>query len=116
MLIDSITQVTGADRGAVVVTGSHGGLSSGWYAANVAARLYVFNDAGVGRDRAGVAALADLDRLDLPAVAVTHMSARIGDAADTWARGLVAESNGAANRIGARTGETLRDVVAGLTA
>jgi hypothetical protein len=57
VLLDSVTQVLPAHAGALVVTGSHGGVSSGRYALAVPAWLYVFNDAGIGKDDAGVAAL-----------------------------------------------------------
>ncbi len=57
VLLDSVTQVTPAHAGSLVVTGSHGGASVVPYARAVRAWLYVFNDAGVGKDGAGIAAL-----------------------------------------------------------
>ena len=102
IVIDSITQVQPAHAGAIVVTGSHGGRSSARYAAKVRAKLYVFNDAGIGRDEAGVAALAMLDRYGIAAVAVSHESARIGDAADTLDRGVISRINDVASKLGAR--------------
>jgi hypothetical protein len=83
-LLDSITQVKPDHAGMVVVTGSHGGVSAAHYARAVAARLYVFNDAGVGKDEAGIAALTSLDAHGLAAATVSHLSARIGEARDTW--------------------------------
>jgi hypothetical protein len=114
VLLDSVTQVTPAHAGCVVITGSHGGLSAGRYASAVAARLYVFNDAGVGKDEAGIAALALLDGAGIAAVAVSHASARIGDAQDTWASGVIAHSNGCARRLGLRAGQSLRAALADL--
>jgi len=107
VLLDSITQVTAEHIGLCVVTGSHGGISAAQYAQRVAARVYVFNDAGVGKDRAGIAALALLDPKGIAAVAVSHESARIGDAGDTWASGLISAVNVAAHRIGLRAGEAV---------
>ena len=57
MAMDSITMVTPEDAGAIVVSGSHGGASSGAYALEVPLRAAFFNDAGIGKDEAGVVAL-----------------------------------------------------------
>lgn len=111
VLIDSITQVRAEDAGAVVVSGSHGGTSSGRYAAAVRAALYAFNDAGVGKDGAGIAALADLDALGIAAVAVGHETARIGSARETWG-GCVSHVNAAAASRDLRPSTALRDAVA----
>jgi len=56
-LMDTITKVTPDDAGSIVVSGSHGGTSSGSFALAAPLKLAVFNDAGVGKDSAGIAAL-----------------------------------------------------------
>jgi hypothetical protein len=111
VLLDSVTEVTTEAAGCFVVTGSHGGASAGRYAMAVRARLYVFNDAGIGKDEAGITALAMLDAARQAAVAVAHTSARIGEAADTWAHGVVSRVNRAAAGLGYRAGEVLREAV-----
>jgi hypothetical protein len=111
VLLDSVTEVTPAHGDRVVVTGSHGGQSAGRYARAVRARLYVFNDAGIGKDDAGVAALAMLDAAGQPAVAVAHTSARIGEALDTWCGGVISRVNDAARGAGYEAGHVLRDTV-----
>jgi hypothetical protein len=93
VLLDTVTAVGPAHTGAVVITGSHGGASVVRYARAVAARLYVFNDAGVGKDGAGIAALAELERDGIAAATVSHDSARIGEAADAYASGVVSRVN-----------------------
>jgi hypothetical protein len=115
VLLDSITQVTPDHAGMVVVTGSHGGVSAAHYARAVAARLYVFNDAGVGKDEAGIAALTSLDAHGLPAATVSHLSARIGEARDTWDCGVISNVNARARRLGLRQGIALKLAVAALT-
>lgn len=107
LLVDSITQLAPADAGAVVVSGSHGGVSSAHYALAVPARLVVFNDAGIGKDEAGIAALALLQGAGRAALAVAHHSARIGDARDTWAGGRVSRLNAAARALGIVEGDTV---------
>lgn len=111
VLLDSVTEVTTAHADCFVVTGSHGGQSAGRYALVVHARLYVFNDAGIGKDGAGIAALAMLDRVGQAAVAVAHTSARIGEAADTWSGGVISRANAAAATLGFREGQCLRAAI-----
>ncbi|MGZ8274098.1 MAG: hypothetical protein ACXW2G_05530 [Burkholderiaceae bacterium] len=111
VLLDSVTEVTTAHKDCFVVTGSHGGQSAGRYALAVSARLYVFNDAGIGKDEAGIAALAMLDAAGRPAVAVAHSSARIGEAADTWSGGVISRTNAAAAALGFRDGAMLRNAI-----
>jgi hypothetical protein len=108
-LLDSIAEAGDDQAGGVVVSGSHGGLSAGRYALQAGVFLAVFNDAGVGLERAGIAALALLQTRGIAACAVAHDSARIGEAASTWADGRLAHANQAAEAMGARPGRPLRD-------
>ena len=108
VLLDSITQVRPEHAGMVVISGSHGGVSAGHYASQVRAALYVFNDAGVGKDQAGIASLATLDALGIAAAAVAHTSARIGEARDTYEDGVVSHANAAAVALGIQPGAVLR--------
>jgi hypothetical protein len=108
-VLDSITEALKHPPGAVVVSGSHGGTSSGRYALQARPRLVVFNDAGVGKDDAGIAALQALQAEGIAACAVAHTSARIGDAQSTWTDGVLSHANAAAEALGARPGVALRD-------
>lgn len=114
VLLDSVTQTAAEHAGRVIVTGSHAGRSVVKYAAAVPARLYVFNDAGVGKDGAGIAALAELEALGVAAVAVAHTSARIGEALDAWEHGVVSTVNAPAARLGLAPGQRLREALAAL--
>ncbi|QDY99634.1 hypothetical protein FQ775_04175 [Nitratireductor mangrovi] len=104
VLVDSITQILAEDAGRVVVSGSHGGTSAAFFAVRVPARLYVFNDAGIGKDRAGIRGLEVLERAGIAACVVSHDSARIGDAADTLHSGVVSTANERALNIGIEPG------------
>ena len=108
-VLDSVTEGVRHPQGAVLVTGSHGGLSAGRYALQSRPRLVVFNDAGIGKDGAGIAALAQLQAHGIAACAVSHDSARIGEAASTLAHGVLSCTNEAAAALGARPGLRLRD-------
>ncbi|MFO1273615.1 MAG: hypothetical protein U1F50_18420 [Rubrivivax sp.] len=107
-VMDSITLVEPADEGALVVSGSHGGTSSGEFALEVPLKLAVFNDAGVGKDDAGIAALPMLQARGVAAAAVAHTSARIGDSQDTWDHGIVSRVNEAARALGLAPGQPLK--------
>ena len=111
VLVDSITQLEPSDAGSVAVSGSHGGTSSADFAAEVPLALAVFNDAGVGKDEAGIAGLARLERQGRAAAAVSHLTARIGDAADTWENGVISRVNAGAARLGLQPGQRLRDAL-----
>ena len=111
ILLDSVTQVGPAQAGWLIVTGSHGGASVVPYARAVRGWLYVFNDAGVGKDGAGIAALELLQADGIAAAAVAHTSARIGEAADTWAHGVISRLNAAAAAFGLAAGAPLREQV-----
>ena len=106
---DSITRVGAEAAGAVVVNGSHGGIYAGYLAAKLRVAATVFNDAGVGRDRAGVGGLDYLANLGIPAAAIGHDTARIGDGADMIARGVITHANPQAIALGCRSGMRCRD-------
>ncbi len=102
LCFDSITQVPSYSRGMAVLAASHGGA----YVANAALQLglggLIVSDAGVGRERAGIAALDILDMHGIPCAAVSVRSARIGDGADCLERGAISFINETAARIGVR--------------
>jgi hypothetical protein len=103
-LLDSVTEAVGRAADGIVVSGSHGGLSAARFALQAAVRLVVFNDAGVGKDAAGIAALPFLQAHGIAAVAVGHDSARIGEARSTLNDGIITALNAAAVDMGARIG------------
>jgi hypothetical protein len=80
-------------------------------AARAGVRGILVNDAGIGRDEAGIGGLAFLDALGIPAAAIDAFSARIGDAADMLARGRVSRANGAAAILGVTSGQSAAGVV-----
>jgi hypothetical protein len=111
ILVDSITKIEPQDDGAIIVSASHGGQSSGEFALAVPLTAVFFNDAGIGKDKAGVAGLAMLDERGVASCAVSHESGRIGDAADLWEHGTISRVNEAAAKKGARVGTTVQEAV-----
>ena len=112
---DSITRIADAEaRGAVVVNASHGGIYAAYLAAKLGAAAAIFNDAGIGRDRAGISGLAYLQELGMPAATIGHATARIGDGADMLARGIITHANALAEALGCRPGLSCRAAAAAL--
>jgi len=112
VLADSVTRIATEATGGVVATGSHGGVYPAYLIARAGARGAIFNDAAVGREAAGIAGLAYLDSLGLPAVAVSYRSAQIGTAEETIDCGVITFANRAARRLGCRQGQSARSCIA----
>jgi hypothetical protein len=110
-VVDSITELGPQDAGCLAVSGSHGGISSARYALAARPLLSVFNDAGVGRNAAGLAALPFLQSHGLAACTVGHDSARIGEAASTLDDGVVSHVNPLAQTLGVRVGQRCRSLI-----
>ena len=71
---------------------------------------------GVGRERAGIGGLGYLDELGMPAAAIGHRSARIGDGADCLSRGVISFANARAAAAGIVAGMPAQDALARLDA
>jgi hypothetical protein len=89
IVLDSVTHLTPAHRGLAAVCASHGGVYAAACALHMGVGALILNDAGIGREGAGVAGLQTLAASDIPAACISHRSARIGDArrAMRYARG-----------------------------
>jgi hypothetical protein len=110
-VVDSITELQPGDAGCLAVSGSHGGMSSARYALAARPLLSVFNDAGGGKDAAGLAALLFLQSHALAACTVAHDSARIGEAGSTLADGVVSHVNALALALGVQVGQRCSQVI-----
>lgn len=116
-LLDSITQITQDMGNSVIVSGSHGGVSSASYVVKAARRPWAvfFNDAGVGKDRAGIQALSIMDELGIMAFAYGHESARIGESTDGIGNGIITHINRSASQafpqsVGHRVAELVNEL------
>lgn len=114
VIMDSITKVTPDDKGSIVVAASHGGASSGEFALEVPLDVVVLNDAGIGKDDAGIAALDMLQQRGVAGATVSHNSARIGDSLDMWETGVISRVNTVAKARGLSEKQSLRDAISGL--
>lgn len=104
-VVDTVTKLDERHVGQVVIGASHGGIYAGYCAARGRVLGVILNDAGVGLEQAGIASLAYLQDLDIPAATASHDSCRIGDGADMAANGIVSHVNAHARALGCRPGE-----------
>jgi hypothetical protein len=109
-VVDSASAIDPSMCKHIVVTGSHGGLVGG----NVIVepvRAAFFNDAGLGKERSGIARVVALDNVKIPGLAVSYKTARIGDGRDSYRSGLVSVVNATAQDLGLRAGISVREAV-----
>ena len=104
LVTDSVTRMDESHRGKVLVAGSHGGVYAAYLAALGRLRGVILNDAGGGKEGAGIGGLAYLDQAGIAAATVAHSSARIGDGADMLARGVISHVNRLAAAVGCKPG------------
>jgi len=109
LVLDSITRLDDSFRGKVLVAGSHGGVYATYLAALGRLRGVILNDAGVGKDNAGIGGLAYLDEMGMAAATVAHTSARIGDGDDMMRRGVISHANAHAIAAGCTVGMACRE-------
>ncbi len=111
ILRDSITDAGPGDAGKVVISGSHGGLYPAALASEAGLRAVLFNDAGIGLEKAGIGGVMALDQVGMAAAGVDCMSARIGDAGDALAHGRISAVNKAAEALGMAVGMRVQEAV-----
>lgn len=114
--LDSNGLVGPEDVGRIIVTGSHGGLLGARpeTAVKQAVRGAIYNDAGIGIDRAGLSRLPPLDARGIAGATVSCFSARIGEGLSTWQDGWISAVNATAAAQGGRIGQSARELVAAL--
>ncbi len=112
LVVDSVTRFGPDAAGRVCVGASHGGVYAAYLCAKAGLRGVVLHDAGTGKDGAGIAGLHHLDALAVPAAAIDHRSAVIGDGADCFGRGVLSRVNAAAEALGLRAGMAAREAAA----
>jgi hypothetical protein len=118
IVMDSISLVEASDRDSVVVTGSHGALLGGRRetAIKIPVLAAVCNDAGFGKDQAGVSRLPAMDALGVAGACVSNFSARIGDGRSIYEDGYISALNDLAKRRGGLVGQSCREFVAAMVA
>lgn len=111
VVMDSVSYVTEENQSDIIVSGSHGGTSSAGYAIDVAAGAVFFNDAGGGKNNAGIRGLELLQQHSIIGAAVDNSTAEIANGADTYANGIITHVNAGASHVGLGRGMRVRDAV-----
>jgi hypothetical protein len=109
MTVASCSNVRAEHRAQVVVSGSYGGRYNAFNAAKWPVRGVIMNDAGIGKDKAGIVGLEFLDRIDLAAATADAQTCHIGDGDHMLAHGLISHVNRAAAALGCAPGQSVRD-------
>lgn len=114
IMLDSISAIGQEHAQAIVISGSHGGVSAAQFVLSLSDHPFAifFNDAGIGKNAAGVVALDLLGQKGIVAAAYSHLSACIGDASDALANGILSRVNAQARALGLTPGASVRQVVA----
>jgi uncharacterized protein YunC (DUF1805 family) len=116
VLADTATKLDASAQGALILTGSHGGRYAGYLTLSAHPRAVIHNDAGVGKEQAGIAVIAMAQVLDVAAATASHTSCRIGDAQDMAQRGVISFANTSAAALGVCRGMPCREALLHLLA
>lgn len=108
---DSITFLNESNSGDIVVCGSHGGLSAGDYAQKRHVKAVFFNDAGIGKNNAGIKSLEPLNDAGILACTVDCMSAEIFNGQDALANGIITVCNQLAKDRGIKEKMTVKEAI-----
>lgn len=108
---DSITFLNEKNAGDIVVCGSHGGVSAGHYAQKHSLKAVFFNDAGIGKNNAGIKGLDGLNDAGIIACTVDCMSAEIFNGQDTLDNGIITVCNQLAKAKNIREMMTVKEAL-----
>ncbi len=108
---DSITFLNENNSGDIVVCGSHGGLSAGAYAKKHKVKAVFFNDAGIGKNKAGIKSLIPLNEAGILACTIDCLSAEIFNGQDALVNGIISDCNLQAKVQGIKEKMTVKEAI-----
>ena len=108
---DSITFLNESNAGDIVVCGSHGGVSAGEYAKKRHLKAVFFNDAGIGKNNAGIKSLESLSEAGILACTVDCMSAEIFNGQDILDNGIITVCNQLAKTRNIKEKMTVKEAI-----
>ncbi len=109
IIVETTSDVDEGNSNDIIITGSHQALNSCEYLLQNKVKGAIGNDAGKGKQDAGIAGLRLLDEHGIPAAAVDTMTARIGDGDSTYEQGKVSAVNEAARKLGVTPGISAKE-------
>jgi uncharacterized protein YunC (DUF1805 family) len=114
VLLDSLGDLQLNNTSPILVCGSHCGGNR-----NLARQVKIchvkavfLNNAGIGKNQAGIRGLAHYQAEHILACAVDHKNAEIGIARDTWESGIISHTNTKAEESGIKIGDSVQEAVA----
>ncbi|MCW3804609.1 hypothetical protein [Plebeiibacterium marinum] len=110
-ITDSITFLNQNNSGDIVVCGSHGGMSAGHYAQKHGVKAVFFNDAGIGKNKAGVKSLESLSQAGILACTADCMSAEIFNGMDVLENGILTVCNQLAKSRNIKESMTVKEAI-----
>ena len=114
VLLDSLGDIYPDNTNPILVCGSHCG-DNGTFARKLKhchVQAVFLNNAGIGKNQAGISGLTHYEAENILACAVSHNSAEIGVSSDTWEAGVISHSNSLAAAAGIQPGDSVKDAVA----
>ncbi|TCO09153.1 hypothetical protein [Natronoflexus pectinivorans] len=114
VLLDSLGDLKPNNTCPILVCGSHcgGNRELAQHVRNCNVKAVFLNNAGIGKNQAGIRGLLHYETEDILACAVDHNSAEIGIAQDTWESGTISHTNAQAKEAGIEIGDAVKDAVA----
>jgi hypothetical protein len=109
LTVASCSNIRAEHRSHVVVSGSYGGRYNAFNAAKWPVRAVIMNDAGIGKDNAGIVGLDFLDQIDLAAATADARTCHIGDGGHMLTHGIISHVNRTAAALGCAPGQSVRD-------
>lgn len=104
VIADSVTAANDENWGDILVCGSHCGANVGQIAVAAEIGAMIGNDAGMGRNNAGISGFGICDEHGIPVASVASMSAMIGSGVSTYKEGVVSAVNVRAAALGVSEG------------
>ncbi len=109
MTVASCSNIRAEHRSQVVVSGSYGGRYNAYNAAKWPVRAVIMNDAGIGKDKAGIVGLEFLDQIGMAAATADARTCHIGDGEHMLGHGIISYVNRTAAALGCASGQNVRN-------
>lgn len=113
VLLDSLGDLQPGNTHPILVCASHcgGNEALAKQIKNCHVKVVFLNNAGVGKNQAGIRGLSYYDAENILACAVDHNSAEIGISRDTWESGIISHTSTKANEAGIQIGDSVKEAV-----
>jgi uncharacterized protein YunC (DUF1805 family) len=108
--VPASSYVNESHRGHVIVSGSYGGDYNAFHAGKWGLRGVVLNDAGIGKDDAGIHGIMYLEQIGLAAATADVNTCHIADGEHMLEHGIVSHLNRYAEALGCKVGDTVKSV------